>query len=64
MIFQGGKRNTTVRRSNLIAFQTFADGLVLEKASGRTPHRILEGVAEMAAVILVGKPAKAAAASC
>lgn len=38
LIFDGAKKNTAIRYSSLIAFEPFGDGVVLEKASGKSPH--------------------------
>ena len=51
ILFDGAQRNSTIRWSGVIAFQPYRDGLVIEKATGRSPHLILEGDAELAAVI-------------
>jgi len=59
VIFQGGKKNSAIRLVALIAFQPYSDGLVLEKASGRSPHLILDGDAEAAAAVLSGALARA-----
>ena len=52
VIFNGTRRNSTIRLSNLISFQVFSDGLALEKGTGRSPHFALAGDAELAATIL------------
>ena len=59
VIFKSDKRNTTLRLSSLIAFRPYSDGLVLEKATGRSPHLIIKGDVERAAAILAGVLAKA-----
>jgi hypothetical protein len=38
IIFDGAKKNTAIRYSSLIAFEPFGDGVVLEKATGKSPH--------------------------
>jgi hypothetical protein len=52
VIFDGQKKNSTIRHTALIGFQTYADGLVLEKATGKSPHLMLDGDVEVGAVTL------------
>jgi len=52
VILDGQTRNFALRLSSLIAFQSYSDGVVLEKASGKNPHLIVNGDAELAAVLL------------
>jgi hypothetical protein len=52
VIFDGERKNTAIRHSALIGFRSYADGVVLEKATGKSPHLILTGDAEVAAVTL------------
>lgn len=52
VIFDGRRKNSTIRHSALLGLEMFRDGLVLEKASGKSPHLILDGDVELAAVIL------------
>jgi len=52
VIFDGAAKNTSLRLSNVLAFQVFADGLVLEKGSGRSPHLLIAGDVEVGATIL------------
>jgi len=47
VIFDGGKKNTSIRLSALLSFTPFADGVVLEKSSGRSPHLLLNGDVEV-----------------
>jgi hypothetical protein len=42
VIFDGAKKNSTIRRSGLLAFTPFADGVVLEKASGKPSHLLVQ----------------------
>jgi hypothetical protein len=37
LIFMGTKRNITVRLSNVLSFEVYADGIEIQKASGRPP---------------------------
>ena len=41
VIFDGTKKNTTIRLSGLLSFTPFSDGVVLEKASGKSPHLLI-----------------------
>lgn len=52
VIFNGSRRNVSLKLSSLLAFEAFSDGFALEKASGRSPHFILDGDAELANVML------------
>jgi hypothetical protein len=52
VLFNGARRNTTIRLSNLIGFQVFADGLALEKSSGRSPYFLFAQDTELAATVL------------
>lgn len=52
VIFDGQRKNTSIRLSALLGFEVFADGLVLEKGTGRSPHLILSGDVELGATIL------------
>ena len=52
VLFDGTRKNSTLRLSSLIGFEPYSDGLVLEKGTGRSPHLILSSDAEIAAVIL------------
>ena len=52
MIFDGALKNTTLRHSSVLGFQLFQDGIVVDKASGRSPHLMIEGDTETLAVIL------------
>lgn len=44
VIFDGSKKNSTVRLSSLLSFTPFSDGVVLEKASGKSPHLAVQNV--------------------
>jgi uncharacterized protein YbjQ (UPF0145 family) len=52
LVFSGSTRNTTVKIDALIAVHAFADGIALEKGTGKHPHFKLPGDAEMACSIL------------
>jgi hypothetical protein len=52
VIFDGGKKNTAIRLSALLSFTPFADGVVLEKSSGRAPHLLLTGDVEVFLAVL------------
>lgn len=52
ILFDGQKKNTALRLNTIIAFEPCADGIIIEKATGKSPHITLGGDAEMAAVIL------------
>ena len=44
IIFNGAKKNSTIRLSALLSFSPYADGVALEKASGKAAHLVLSGV--------------------
>jgi len=52
VIFDGALKNTTIRYSSLIGFQLFSDAVILDKATGKSPHLLLEDDPEDLAVIL------------
>lgn len=52
VIFNGSRRNLTLKLDSLLSFQPFSDGFALEKASGKSPHFSIAGDAELANVIL------------
>ena len=52
VLFRGVGRNLSLRVQTLIGIRVFSDGLVIEKASGRSPHIVLGQATEVAAVIL------------
>ena len=52
LIFDGTRRNLSLKLNTLLSFEAFSDGLALEKSSGKSPHFILDGDAELANVIL------------
>jgi hypothetical protein len=58
VLFNGAKKNTTIRHSALLGVQPFADGMVLEKATGRSPHLRVLGDTEVAVAILCGAMAE------
>lgn len=43
LILDGSKRNITLRLSSLIGFTPYSDGVILERATGRSPHLVLVG---------------------
>jgi hypothetical protein len=51
VLFDGATRNWSVRWASIIAFHACSDGIVLEKGTGRSPHLVLDGDAELAAVL-------------
>lgn len=51
VLFDGEQRNWTIRWPSIIAFHAYSDGLVLEKGTGKSPHLVLHGDAELAAVL-------------
>lgn len=53
VIFDGGKRNYSIRFSSLIGIEAFSDAIQLEKATGRSPYLVMEEEdVEQAVVIL------------
>lgn len=52
VIFDGTRRNLSLKLNTLLSFEAFSDGLALEKPSGKSPHFIVDGDAELANVIL------------
>jgi len=52
IIFDGARKNVTIRYSALIAFQVCSDGLILEKTAGKSPHLVMDGDVQQAAVTL------------
>lgn len=52
VIFDGAKKNTTLRLSALLSFTPFNDGVVLEKSTGKPPHLLLQGDVELFTAIL------------
>lgn len=51
VLFDGATRNWTIRWATIIAFHAYSDGIVLEKGTGKSPHLVLDGDAELAAVL-------------
>lgn len=41
IIFDGSRKNTAIRLSSLIGLEVYSDAVVLEKATGRSPHLML-----------------------
>jgi hypothetical protein len=52
VIFDGGKKNTAIRHSAIIGITPYANGVGIEKATGKSPVLVLHGDAEIAATIL------------
>lgn len=52
VIFDGARGNKAIRLSALLGVQPYADGLGLEKASGKSPVLVLSGNVELATVVL------------
>jgi hypothetical protein len=52
IIFTGTRENRSIPLPNLLGFHVYADGLHLEKASGKSPTIKMSGDVELAAVIL------------
>jgi hypothetical protein len=53
VLFRGAKKNAAIRFTALVGLQAYSDAIMLEKATGRSPHILLPGEdVERAAVIL------------
>ena len=52
IIFDGTKRNTSIRHSAILKIEAFSDGLKIEKASGRPPILVVRGDADVANALL------------
>jgi len=52
LIFDGAKRNTSIRYSAILSIEPFSDGLRIEKASGRSPTLVVLGDADVANALL------------
>lgn len=52
LIFDGQKKNTTIRLSALLSFTPCSDGLILEKSSGRSPSLAIAGDVELFCALL------------
>lgn len=59
VIFDGEKANKTIKVSNLIGFEPYSDAIALEKATGKNPVIMLQGNAELAALVLAEVLARA-----
>lgn len=46
-IFDGAKRNTTMRHGAILSLTPYTDGLSIEKATGKSPTLIIDGDAEI-----------------
>ena len=47
VIFDGQKKNTTIRLSSLLSFTPLSDGVILEKSAGRSPSLARSGDVEL-----------------
>lgn len=54
VIFDGAKKNITIRLSALLSFSPYSDGVVLEKASGKAAHLVLSNVDLEVFLIVLG----------
>jgi Chloroplast envelope transporter len=52
IIFDGQKKNATIRYGALLGIEVFSDAIKLEKATGRSPYLLLSGDIEIAAAII------------
>jgi hypothetical protein len=52
VIFRGAKRNVALPLKALLGIRVFADGIQLEKATGRSPFALFDGDIELAATLL------------
>ena len=43
LLFDGVQRNAAIRCSSVIASEAIADGILIEKATGKGPHLVIEG---------------------
>jgi len=59
IVFDGAQRNTTIRYSSLLGVTPYADGIKLEKSSGRSPYLLFTGDVEVVTVILSAAMAQA-----
>ena len=50
-IFDGSKKNATIRYAGILALTPYADGLEIEKATGKSPTLIIDGDAEIVTAI-------------
>jgi len=52
LLFDGTKKNITIRYPSIMAIQPFADCIVIEKTTGRSPHLMISGDVEVIAATL------------
>jgi hypothetical protein len=52
VIFDGQLKNSAIRYSSLLGVTPYADGIKLEKSSGRSPYLLFDGDVELATAIL------------
>lgn len=52
LLFDGTRKNVSVRLSSIISYNVFSDGVVVDKQTGRSPHFMFEGDTELCGVIL------------
>lgn len=52
VLFDGLRKNSAIRYSALLSFSVHSDGIILEKATGKSPHLILDGDVTEAAIVL------------
>ena len=58
-MFDGAHKNSAIRYSSLLGVTPYADGIKLEKSSGRSPYLLFTGDVEMVTVILSSAMAQA-----
>jgi hypothetical protein len=59
VIFDGAHKNSAIRYSSLLGVTPYADGIKLEKSSGRSPYLLFDGDVEMVTVVLTAAMANA-----
>jgi hypothetical protein len=52
LVFEGATRSATMALKEIVAYQVYADGLIIERAAGKGPFLTLADDVEMAAVVL------------
>jgi hypothetical protein len=50
-IFDGAKKNTTIRHTAILSLTPYTDGLAIEKATGKSPTLVIDGDAEIVTAI-------------
>jgi hypothetical protein len=59
VIFRGTRSNKVIPYSGILGFEVYADGIKLEKSSGKPPYLLFSGDIELAATILSARLAQA-----